>query len=112
MARTDKVVFAVEDGRVVVTPYYAQFYVGQEIRFEAAPGTPWALEFHGKRSPEGPGGATVAHGNGARMWPRLVARRTGHFGYSVALTGPDSRLEYTVFMDAACPEIIIDAQEE
>lgn|SRR5574340_1290899 len=112
MAHTDVVQFSVDNGKVVATPYYAQFYVGQDIVFQAGPGIAWAIEFHDKRSPGGPGGPLVIHGNGPMMVPRLVGRRTGHFGYSVALAGPGPRElkeEDTIYLDVACPEIIIDA---
>lgn len=106
MARTKKVTISLNAGKIEVDPYWAIFKAGRPLIIKYATPAPWAVGFHGKRTPTD---TLVIQGHGSQMDGPHTADREGHFPYTVALVGINERFpDGTVFLDAACPEIIIE----
>jgi len=109
MAHADRVTIRLnDDGTLEIEPYWAIFYKGQDLVIAYVTDAPWAVGFHGKRTPTD---ALVIHGNGSHMDRPHEALKRGHYPYTVAVVGQNDAFlrDYpTVFLDAACPEIIIE----
>jgi len=109
MAKARKIVLSVDaDGIITVDPYYARFRVGDPIRWEMKENSPWTIGFHDKRTPTD---ALVIHGHGNTMFEVHKAQKAGHYRYTPALyreSHPKLRERPGIFLDASCPEIIVD----
>ena len=112
MARAAEVYIRVDEaGSITVDPYYAQFGLGQEVRWIADDDITWTIGFHDSRTPIG---AKVVHGHGAEMDGKHTAVKEGHFAYTIAAIRQRRRRgepRPAISLDAACPEIIIDPRE-
>ena len=100
-----------QDGRIRVDPYYAVFRVGDSLVWRCAEGTAWTIGFRNSRTPTD---KRVIQGHGDEMDGEHVAKKEGHFSYAVAVLGRKRNKlagKPIIFMDANCPEIIIDSAE-
>jgi uncharacterized protein YijF (DUF1287 family) len=108
-ARATEIYISVDsDGEITIEPYYAEFQLGETLVWRADEGIAWTIGFRDSRTPTD---KKVIKGNGAGMDGDHVAHKRGHFRYAVAMAGEgEGRLEGmpVIFLDAACPEIIID----
>ncbi len=108
MAAVKEVYLAIDqDGRIQVEPYYAVFHLGVTLVWKCAEGTAWTIGFRDSRTPTG---KKVIQGHGAELDGVHIAKKRGHFRYAVAVVGQKrNRLggKPIIFLDAACPAIII-----
>jgi hypothetical protein len=105
------ITLSVKNGKVHVDPYYAHFSRGEVIEWSGPEGSPWAVAFKNNKKPTD---QLVIHGLGAAADGKHVAKKRGHYPYEACLLGVGDeslkslRGKPVIFLDFACPEIIID----
>ena len=100
------IVLGVQDDHVTVQPYYGAATLRTQLKWKSGPDVPWAIGFLDGRTPF-TDGTRVLQGFGSEMYNSPGGSlRSGHYRYRVAILGT-LRGRPAIFLDAACPEIIV-----